>query len=87
MTPTPPEVLYWGLKLSELVSLIGIIIGPIVAVCITLVIEARRRKRDQRVQTMRMLVSTRHLAGDPAYTTAINMIPVDFNKNRKIMDI
>jgi hypothetical protein len=85
MTPTPSETLYWGLKLSELVSLIGIIIGPIVAVCITLIIEARRRKRDQQVQTMRMLVSTRHLPSDPAYTTAINMIPVDFNKNRRVM--
>ena len=32
-----------------------------------------------------MLVSTRHLMGDAAYTTAINMIPIDFNSCNDIM--
>jgi hypothetical protein len=80
-----PEPLYLGLKFYELLTLIGIIIGPITAVCITLWIEARRRTRDQQVQTLRMLVATRHLAGDANYSTAINMIPLDFNQQPKIM--
>jgi hypothetical protein len=78
-------VTYWSLKVSEWITLAGIVIGPIIAVGITLWIEARRRRRDQKTQTMRMLLNTRHLAGDPAYTIAINMIPVEFNKERRVM--
>ena len=84
---TPPiDVLYFGLKLSELLTLIGIVSGPIVAVLVTLWIEGTRRKKEQQVQTLRMLLSTRHLAADPAYSTAINLIPIDFNDCRKVMD-
>ena len=80
---TEPTIL--GLKIYELITIAAIVIGPIVAVSITLFFEGRRQERDRQNQTMRMLVSTRHLPGDAAYTTAINMIPVDFNRQRSIM--
>ena len=85
MTTPPVEVLYMGLKLTELVTLVGIIAGPIVAVLVTLWIEGSRRKKEQQVQTLRMLLSTRHLAADPAYSTAINLIPIEFNDCTKVM--
>jgi DNA polymerase III delta prime subunit len=80
-----PEPLYLGLKLYELLTLIGIVASPIVAVCVTLVTEARRRTKEQQTQTLRMLLSTRHLPGDAAYSTAINLIPVDFNSEPEVM--
>jgi hypothetical protein len=58
----------------------------VIAVLISLWLEGRRRKREQQIQIMRALLSTRHLAADPAYTVAINMIPVEFNGNRRIME-
>jgi hypothetical protein len=79
------EALILGFKPVEFYTLIGIVTGPIIAVGINLIFESRRKLRDMRSQTMRMLVSTRHLAADPAYMTAINMIPIDFNTNRKVM--
>ena len=79
------ETIILGLKIYELITIVAIVVGPIVAVAITLFFEGRRQERDRQNQTMRMLVSTRHLPGDPAYTTAINMIPVDFNRQRAIM--
>ena len=79
------ETLYWGLKFSEWVSLVGLFLGPIVAVLLTLYIEGRRRTRDQHIQIMRMLLSTRHLAGDPLYSVAINLIPIEFNDSKPIM--
>jgi hypothetical protein len=82
---TTTDTLYLGLKLYEWLTLVGILIGPIAAVAITLWVEGRRRDRDQQVQLMRMLLSTRHLPGDAAYTVAINMIPVEFNKCPKII--
>jgi hypothetical protein len=79
------ETLYWGLKFSELVTLIGIIVGPIVAVAMTLLVEAKRRQRDSKIQIMRMILNTRHLPADPSYNAAINLIPVEFNNDEKVM--
>ena len=78
-------MLILGLKTYEALTLLAIVLGPVIAVSITLFFEKRRKLREQRVQTVRMLVSTRHLPSDPAYTTAINMIPIDFNSNRRVM--
>jgi hypothetical protein len=79
------EPLYLGLKLYELITIAAIIVGPVTAVMIQLLTESRRRKQEQQTQTMRMLVSTRHMPSDPAYSTAINMVPIDFNGNKKVM--
>jgi hypothetical protein len=80
------EPLYLGLKLYELLTLTGIVFGPIVAVLITLWVDNRRRDRDQKLLVLRMLITTRHLPADPAYQVAINLIPVEFNNKRAVMD-
>ncbi len=80
------ETLYFGLKLYEILTLFAIMVGPIVAVGITVATEARRRLKEQQIQTLRMLMSTRHLPSDAAYSTAINLIPVEFNGVRTVME-
>ena len=79
------EPLYFGLKLYELLTLIAIVVGPIVAVGITVATESKRHLKNQQTQTLRTLLSTRHLPSDPAYSTAINLIPVDFNGVKSVM--
>jgi hypothetical protein len=79
------EHLYWGWKLLDWATLFALFAGPILAVLITLWSEKRRHSRQQQVQTMRMLISTRHLPGDPVYTQAINLVPIEFNRQSKIM--
>ncbi|MBD3730363.1 MAG: hypothetical protein IE933_11725 [Sphingomonadales bacterium] len=64
---------------NEILTLLAIVAGPIIAVCITLWIDARRRKHEQRVIVLRHLIATRHLPADPGFLTAINLIPVEFN--------
>jgi len=85
MTEAAPETLYWGFKLYELLTLIGIIIGPIAAVVITLITESSGQKRDRQIQVMRMLLNTRSMPADAAYSVAINLVPVEFNKSSKVM--
>ena len=84
---TAPSILptILGLQPYEWLTLAGILIGPIIAVVLTLGVEARRRSNDQKVQVLRMLLSTRHLPGDAAYSLAINLIPVEFNKSAAVM--
>ncbi|MXP14008.1 hypothetical protein GRI44_04505 [Altererythrobacter confluentis] len=69
---------------TELLTLAAILIGPVLAIVVQIVAERRKQIRESRVQTFRTLVSTRHLPGDPSYSTAINMIPIDFNRVRPI---
>ena len=76
---------FLGLKLSEFVMLIGIVVGPIVAVCISLVFERFRRQRDERTQVLRALLATRTTPADPNYNGAINLVPVYFNAHKKVM--
>ena len=79
------EVLFWGLKLSDLINIAAILVGPITAVGITLFIEGRRRERETKVLLVRMIMDTRHLPADSRYNTAINLIPVEFNHNEPVM--
>ena len=79
------ESLYFGLKLYELLTLVAIVVGPMGAVAITVASERRRRLKERQTQTLRTLLSTRHLPSDPAYSTAINLIPVDFNDVGSVM--
>lgn len=74
------------MKPYEIITLIAILVGPVLAVLVQIRAEARKQERDQQTLTMRMLASTRHMPSDPAYSTAINMIPIDFNRVRKVMD-
>jgi len=74
------------MKLNDWLTLLAIVLGPISAVCITLWIEATRRVRERQLYVMRMLLTTRHLPADPQYNAAINLIPSEFNGEKKVMD-
>jgi hypothetical protein len=70
---------------DEWLTLAAIVFGPIAAVGITLWIEGRRRRRETRLTVLRQLMATRHLPADPMYSTAVNLIPVEFNDERDVM--
>lgn len=74
-----------GLQPYEWLTLVGIVVGPIFAVLISLWVENRRKNRDQKLIILRLLLTTRHLVGDPNYSAAINLIPVEFNKKPAVL--
>lgn len=71
---------------NDWLTLLALILGPVSAVGITLWIEGQRRRRESRLVVLRQLIATRHLPGDPMYSTAINLIPVEFNDDRAVME-
>ena len=86
MTPTcSPETLYWGLKVVDWLTIIGLVAGPILAVLVSLNREARRHKRQQQIHTLRLLLNSRDMAHDPSFFASVNVIPVDFNGNSGVM--
>lgn len=70
----------------EFVMLLAVFLSPIVAVIITLIIEERRKTKESKLVVVRLLMHTRHLPSDPMYSAAINLIPIEFHKNSKVMD-
>lgn len=73
------------MKIYEFVTLLGLFVGPVIAVVITLWSQNRSNVRERQTQTLRMLLNTRHLPADPAYSVAINMVPIEFNRQAGIM--
>jgi hypothetical protein len=73
------------MDMKDWLTLAALISGPAFAVGITLWIEGQRRRRDSRLIVLRQLIATRHLPGDPMYSTAINLIPVEFNDDERVM--
>ena len=78
MNAATADAAYWGLKVGEWVNIVGLIIGPVIAVLITLWIDGRRRSREQKIVVLRLLLATRHTPADPNFATAINLVPVEF---------
>jgi hypothetical protein len=73
-----------GLQPYEWLTLVGIVVGPIAAVLISLWVEQRRKERDQKIIILRLLLTTRHLVADAGYSAAINLIPIEFAGNRDV---
>lgn len=73
------------MELNAWLTLLAIVLGPISAVVISLVIEARRRKRDSKLIVLRLLVSTRDMPADSNYSTAINLIPIEFSDDKDVI--
>ena len=73
------------MDMNDWLTVVALILGPVIAVGITLWIEGQRRKRESRLVVLRQLIATRHLPGDPLYSTAVNLIPVEFNDDPRVM--
>jgi hypothetical protein len=78
LTAVEHTPLFWGLKAYEWITLAAILIGPLLAVVVTIWSSNRDKVKDQRLQVLRMLIATHHLPSDPAYQVAINLIPIEF---------
>lgn len=74
------------MDLNSWLTLVGIILSPIIAVLITLWVEGRRRDREGKMVVVRTLMATRHLPSDPNYSTAINLLRVEFADCPQVME-
>lgn len=61
-------------------------LGPIVAVGITLWHQDRTASKERKTQLLRQLIFGRHLPGDPSYSLALTMIPIEFAHRPKVME-
>lgn len=63
---------------------IATFVGPVVAVGITLWLQARDRARDRKELLLRQILATRLTPADPAFNVAVTLIPVEFRAHAAV---
>jgi hypothetical protein len=74
--------------MKDIINIIAVIVGPIVAVCITLWYQDRKEKRDAKIRLFTMLMAHRK-SNPPTFelVNGLNLIDVVFSQHRKIVDL
>jgi hypothetical protein len=67
------------------ITAVAIVIGPIIAVQITLRFEERREKRRRKYDTFHALMRTRRVTLSPDHVTALNVIQTEFHDDEKVI--
>jgi hypothetical protein len=67
------------------ITVVALIVGPLLAVALTLWREERRELRDRKMSVMRQLLVVKEHPKDPAFSSAINLIPIEFAKCDDVM--
>ena len=64
----------------------AVILGPILAVYITRIIDERRFDKTRKLEIFRTLMRTRQLSIHPEHVGALNLVEVEFADNQKVID-
>jgi uncharacterized protein DUF6680 len=78
------EVLHLGLKTSEWIMIVAVVIGPIAAVLTQIFVQRRQEKRNQKLWVFGTLMSNRATVIAPDFVRALNYIDVVFYKNDEV---
>jgi hypothetical protein len=73
------------MTLTEGLTIAGLVFGPIAAVVVSLIAEDRRQTHARRMNVLRTLMLARSNAGDPAFNSAVNMVPMEFANDQDVM--
>lgn len=75
--------------ITDIIMILAVFLGPIVAVRITRYIDDRKEKRERQLNIFRVLMATRAATLSPGHIEALNLIDVEFEtrvkKNKKIL--
>lgn len=67
------------------VEIVALILGPAIAVGLSLWRESKRQERERKMALMRQLTIFRTMPGDPSFSTAINLVPIEFGHSDAVM--
>ncbi len=70
----------------EWITLSAVILGPILAVVVTREIDRRREKRTNRLAVFKVLMRTRGTRLNPEHVGALNLVEIEFYKEKKVSD-
>jgi hypothetical protein len=82
----PVETTFWGLKPVEWITIVALIVGPIMAVCVQLWIQHYNKLKDQKLYVYAQLSSNRATWASQDFVRAMNLVDVVFYKNEQVRE-
>ncbi len=76
----------WSFRFGDIAIVFATLLGPVLAVQAQKWIERARERTQRRITIFRTLMATRVASLSPAHVEALNAVPIDFYRNRKIVD-
>jgi hypothetical protein len=78
--------LFLGLKWLDIITLLAILVGPILAVLVTRYQDRKKELQARRVDIFRTLMKTRQLRLSPDHVAALNLIELEFYGRTKVIE-
>src|SRR6266700_3331657 len=80
----------WAIRITDLVTIIALLAGPIVAVQLAEMLRKRQDLRNRKRQIFRTLMATRSATLTPHHIEALNLVEAEFysgsSEDRKVID-
>jgi hypothetical protein len=76
----------WTFRIGEIAIMFATVMGPILAVQAQKIIERHREKRHRQIWIFRTLMATRAAALSAGHVEALNAVPIEFYRTKKIVD-
>ncbi|MBF6571707.1 MAG: hypothetical protein IVW54_22940 [Candidatus Binataceae bacterium] len=67
-------------------TIIAVLLGPILAVCVTRYIDESRLKQTRRMDVFRILMRTRRLRLNPDHVGALNLVEIEFFSENAVIE-
>lgn len=74
------------MKSSDWVMVVAVLLAPLVAVQVSIFIEKRREKRRRKINVFTALMATRAAGLSPKHVEALNLIDIEFYKDKIVTD-
>lgn len=74
------------MTISDGMVIVAIIVAPIIAIQIQKFIESKKEKRAKKMQVFINLMATRAIPLAPLHVQSLNMIDIEFYKNKKVTE-
>ncbi len=74
------------MDITDIIMIFAVFLGPIFAVQIQKYLEIKRESRNRKLYIFHTLMSTRATTLSQNHVTALNMIDIDFYRNKKVID-
>ncbi|MEM1385747.1 MAG: DUF6680 family protein [Pseudomonadota bacterium] len=73
------------MTVNDWLTLAAIVVGPVVAVVVSNLLDQRRRVKERQLDVFRTLMRTRRRKLDLAHVTALNLVEIEFHKQKSII--
>ncbi len=74
------------IRVFDIISLVAIILGPILAVFVTRLVDRKREKRARRLEIFKTLMRTRGARLNPEHVGALNLIEIEYYKEKRVLN-